>query len=273
VYSVSNMKVNAIAFSPDGQLLATVNDDGCLTIIDYINERVQDVFRSYYGGMLCVTWSPDGRYVLTGGQDDLVSIWSLADQALVARCVGHDSWVTDVKFDPWRCDERNYRFGSVGEDCRLLLWDFSVGMLGRAKAVSVRNRASVASNMPLDRTRTQSTMSRMRSNSNRSQMGEANNATGDHASEVIHAVDSMRSTAVLPPVMSKVADDHPLSWVGFEEHCIVTSCKDGEFSLLLLQTVQYFVDLLISAGHIREWDRPKETDERKVSVAGSGGAP
>ena len=84
---------------------------------------------------MCVCWSPDGKYVLTGGQDDLVSIWSLAERRIVARCPGHHSWVTAVAFDPWRCDDRNYRFGSVGEDCRLLLWDFNVGMLHRPKAV------------------------------------------------------------------------------------------------------------------------------------------
>lgn len=54
---------------------------------------------------------------------------------LVARCQGHNSWVSAVAFDPWRCDDRNYRFGSVGEDARLLLWDFSVGMLHRPRAV------------------------------------------------------------------------------------------------------------------------------------------
>lgn len=73
--------------------------------------------------------------MLTGGQDDLISIWSVVDSAIVARCQGHQSWVTSVAFDPWRCDDRNYRFGSVGEDCRLCLWDFNVGMLHRPKAV------------------------------------------------------------------------------------------------------------------------------------------
>lgn len=232
VWKVSNMKVNSIAFSPDGQLLAVVCDDGTLTIFDYINERVLDVYRSYYGALLCVTWSPDGRYVLTGGQDDLVSIWSIADSALVARCVGHHSWITDVKFDPWRCDERNYRFGSVGEDCRLLLWDFSVGMLGRPKAMSVRNRGSVSSHVPMHRKESQSTVNRFRSNSSLTQT----DVTGDQREEVTHPVETKASTAVLPPVMSKMVDKHPLSWLGFEEHCIVTSCKDGE-SLCLCSRV------------------------------------
>lgn len=86
---------------------------------------------------MCVCWSPDGKYILTGGQDDLVTIWSLVERQIVARCAGHHSWVTAVAFDPWRCDERNYRFGTAGEDCRLLLWDFNVGMLHRPKAVGL----------------------------------------------------------------------------------------------------------------------------------------
>jgi Ras family protein T1 len=97
-----------------------------------------DIFTSYYGGMICVCWSPDGKYIVTGGQDDLVSIWSLWEHKIIARCQGHSSWVSCVAFDPWRCDERNYRFGSVGDDCKLLLWDFGVGMLHRPKAVCIR---------------------------------------------------------------------------------------------------------------------------------------
>jgi WD40 repeat protein len=217
-WKVSPMSINSIAFSPDGQLLAVVSEDGTLTILDYMHERLLDVYRSYYGAMLCVTWSPDGQYVLTGGQDDLVSIWSIADQALVARCVGHQSWVTDVKFDPWRCDERNYRFGSVGEDCRLLLWDFSVGMLGRPKAM--RQRGSVSSHHA-DRRASVSTASRIGSATNLATVER----TG--AAEIIHEVNSKASTANLPPVMSKQIGEEPMSWLGFEEHCILTACKDG----------------------------------------------
>ncbi|KAF2870173.1 WD40-repeat-containing domain protein [Massariosphaeria phaeospora] len=134
-WKVSNAKINAFAFSPDCQHIAVVSEDGSFRVIDFLKERLLHVFTSYYGGLMCVCWSPDGRYIVTGGQDDLVSIWSLADSQLVARCQGHSSWVTAVQFDPWRCDDRNYRIGSVGEDCRLLLWDFSVGMLHRPRAV------------------------------------------------------------------------------------------------------------------------------------------
>lgn len=153
--------------------------------------------------------------MLTGGQDDLVSIWSVAEATIVARCQGHQSWVTAVCFDPWRCDDRNYRFGSVGEDCRLLLWDFSVGMLHRPKAVSVpanlisrkkvltfeqssvRKRGSVSSRFanPLQRAETSNTTaSRLRSNSSLS-------TDGDDEHTIEHDVEPRATTATLPPVM------------------------------------------------------------------------
>ena len=46
-------------------------------------------------------WSPDGRYIAAGGEDDLVSIYGMAERGVVAWGEGHSSWVTQVAFDPW----------------------------------------------------------------------------------------------------------------------------------------------------------------------------
>ena len=57
----------------------------------------------------------------TGGQDDLLTIFSPWEQRVVARCQGHSSFVSAVAFDEVRCDGRTYRLGSVGEDNKLIL--------------------------------------------------------------------------------------------------------------------------------------------------------
>ncbi|KAI8984769.1 WD40-repeat-containing domain protein [Mycotypha africana] len=132
-WQVSHKGISAFSFSPDGRHIAMVGKDGLMRVIDYADERLCDVFVGYFGRMLCVTWSPDGRYILTGGQDDIVTIWSFTENKIIARCRGHRSWVTGVAFDPLQCDDKNYRFGSVGEDCKLLLWDFSMNALHRPK--------------------------------------------------------------------------------------------------------------------------------------------
>ncbi|KAK3316168.1 WD40-repeat-containing domain protein [Apodospora peruviana] len=237
VWKISNQRINAFAFSPDHRHLAVVSEDGSLRIIDYLKEELLDLFYSYYGGLICVCWSPDGKYVLTGGQDDLISIWCPSESALIARCQGHHSWVTSVAFDPWRCDDKNYRFGSVGEDRRICLWDFSVGMLHRPKAASVRQRGSVSSRLAsLQRAETQNTTVSYRLRSNSSLSGTIE-AEKDGGALVPHPVEPRARTAMLPPVLSKTIDDDPLCWIDFFEDAIMTSCK---------------------SGHIRTWNRPSD---------------
>lgn len=44
--------------------------------------------------MLNLLNSMDGKYVLTGGEDDLVQVWSMEDRKVVAWGEGHNSWVS-----------------------------------------------------------------------------------------------------------------------------------------------------------------------------------
>ncbi|CRG84081.1 putative catabolite repression protein creC [Talaromyces islandicus] len=254
VWKVSNQRINQFAVSPDNRHLAMVLEDGTLRVLDYHKEEITDVFPSYYGGMLCVCWSPDGKYMVTGGQDDLVSIWSLAERKIIARCQGHHSWVSAVAFDPWRCDERNYRFGSVGDDCRLLLWDFNVGMLHRPKTLqaSGRHRSSVTAGIQqLSRHRTDSLSNRKRSDSDRTEKLK----DSDEEEVLDHPVEPRKLTALLPPIMSKIVGSDPICWLGFQEDSIFTSSLEG---------------------HIRTWTRPRETVTNEshanlsVTVSGSG---
>uniref|UniRef100_A0A8C3N512 Uncharacterized protein n=1 Tax=Geospiza parvula TaxID=87175 RepID=A0A8C3N512_GEOPR len=110
---------------------------------------LQGMMRSYSGGLLCVCWSPDGRYVVTGGEDDLVTVWSFAEGRVVARGHGHKSWVNAVAFDPFtpppppppdgqgdghgdspeEPPSVTYRFGSAGQDTQFCLWDLTEDVL------------------------------------------------------------------------------------------------------------------------------------------------
>ena len=38
-------------------------------------------------------YSADGKYLLSGGEDDLVQVWSMDDRKIVAWGEGHNSWV------------------------------------------------------------------------------------------------------------------------------------------------------------------------------------
>jgi hypothetical protein len=93
---------------------------------------------------------------------------------------------------------------------------------------SVRQRGSVSSRFAnaLQRTETQiTTSSRLRSNSSPS-------ADSDEEHMIEHPVEPRATTAMLPPVMSKVVDPDPLCWLEFTEDSIFTSCKSGKFSYI-----------------------------------------
>ena len=48
--------------------------------------------------LLC-SRSPDGRYLVLGGEDDLVTVYSFHERRVVVRGQGHKSWVSMVSFD------------------------------------------------------------------------------------------------------------------------------------------------------------------------------
>lgn len=81
--------------------------------------RLTDTFAGYFGALNCVAWSPDSRFIAVGGQDDLITIFSAKENRVVARCQGHSAFVSGITFDYTRGG--GYRFGSVGEDGKLVL--------------------------------------------------------------------------------------------------------------------------------------------------------
>jgi len=44
----------------------------------------------------------DGKYILTGGEDDLVQVWSMEDRKVVAWGEGHNSWVSCLVILSWQ---------------------------------------------------------------------------------------------------------------------------------------------------------------------------
>ena len=161
-WSVGHGSIHGMAFSPDCTHLAVVSQDGFLRVYNFKMHELYGKMRSYFGALLCVCWSPDGNYIVTGGEDDLVNVWSFQHSRIIARGEGHKSWINAVAFDPYTssagessnekekaqedirlrtssvpkqvAEERkmgviSYRFGSVGQDTHLLLWELSGDVL------------------------------------------------------------------------------------------------------------------------------------------------
>ena len=163
------------------------------------------MFESYFGSLKCVAWSPDSRFVAVGGQDDLVTIYSPRESRLVARCQGHTGFVTCIAFDPtMRSEGRGYRFGSVGEDGKLLLWDFSVAALRKPR--------------------------HHHSNSSHFRVGSASNASlplvgADGAT--FHPAPHKSEVAMLQPVLARVVEGNLMTSLHMGPKTIATVSRAG----------------------------------------------
>jgi WD40 repeat protein len=80
--------VDAVAFSPDGKVLATGCHDGKLRLFDVtkgtaikeVNAHIEKMIAS---PIYCVVWSADGKQVLTGSNDHTLKLWDGTSGSLV----------------------------------------------------------------------------------------------------------------------------------------------------------------------------------------------
>ncbi|KAL0946567.1 hypothetical protein HGRIS_012770 [Hohenbuehelia grisea] len=221
-WRVSTKSIVDFVFSSDVKYVAAISDDGCLRVIDALAEQLVDCYASYFGSLTCVAWSPDNRFILTGGQDDLITIFSPWEQRVIARCQGHSSFVSAVAFDELRCDGRTYRFGSVGEDNKLILWDFSSGALHRPKLQASHQRVSMSSTISLAFRRDRSAL----------HLPSLGSPSLDQTPPPrYHPAPSRNEIAVVQPVLIKQVESDLLAAITFLPHSLLTSTKNGHIKL------------------------------------------
>jgi WD40 repeat protein len=105
------------AVSPDGELVASaaVQTVGTLTVWDATTGRQVYTLHSTADR---VAFSPDGRYLASGGLERLVHLWTAATGDAVAAFRGHTGAVNDLTFSP---DGR--RLASASSDWTVKVWD------------------------------------------------------------------------------------------------------------------------------------------------------
>ncbi len=86
-------------YSPDGKRLASSHGrTGEVRIRDAESGKLLQTLRGHKDAVTCLAFSPDGKWLATGGADTAVKIWSLADSRELAAYHGHTGQVTTVAF-------------------------------------------------------------------------------------------------------------------------------------------------------------------------------
>jgi RNA polymerase sigma factor (sigma-70 family) len=114
-------RLEGIARSPDGQLLATINLDGDVRVWDAGGRKIVSSFRAVRG-QCNLAFSPDGQWLSTGGYDGEVAVWEVRSGQRVLKLAGHSARVFGAAFGP---DSRTLLTGA--DDCTALVWDLRPG--------------------------------------------------------------------------------------------------------------------------------------------------
>lgn len=118
IFSGHTASVNALAWSPDGQLIASASDDASVQIFRVSNGQRTISYTGHAGEVVAVDWSPGGQRIASGGQDATVQIWQATSGAKILTYTGHASRVNAVS---WSNDGQSIASGS--DDASVQVWD------------------------------------------------------------------------------------------------------------------------------------------------------
>jgi len=121
--SLSHRGAGALAFSPDGSLLATGSRaNGNIRLWDPRTGRDFDRLAGHTGAVNSLAFDPAAGRLVSAGSDGTLKIWDLDRRYLPRRLRGHESEIDDLAFRP---DGR--QVATAGRDGTARLWDRVTG--------------------------------------------------------------------------------------------------------------------------------------------------
>jgi serine/threonine protein kinase len=115
--------VSSVAFSPDGQRLASASSDQTVRIWEVATGRELRILQAHTDGVRSVAFSPNDQRLASASMDRTVRIWETVTGGELRTLQGHTHHVLDVTFSP-----DGQRLASVGGwDKTVKLWEVATG--------------------------------------------------------------------------------------------------------------------------------------------------
>ena len=114
--------VYSVAFSPDGETLASGSSDDTIRLWDVVTGEHKETLTGHADTVYSVAFSPDGETLASGSSDDTIRLWDAMTGEHKETLTGHRRSVYSVAFSP---DGETLASGSSDDTIRL--WDVVTG--------------------------------------------------------------------------------------------------------------------------------------------------
>ncbi|MCU0433769.1 MAG: WD40 repeat domain-containing protein [Bacteroidia bacterium] len=110
-------KVRGLALHPQGNLLAVASGDGNVRIFELPAVTEIACFAAHAQSANCVSWAPDGSFLLSGGKDAHLNVWN-ENFERIESIPAHNYAIYSIAWSP----DGNY-FATGSRDKTVKIWD------------------------------------------------------------------------------------------------------------------------------------------------------